>query len=490
MGVQNPHSPGFKKIYGLQKRVCMDLERETIRKVADTISRNRMLVCGDRVIVAVSGGADSVCLLDILYQLRGRFGVDLVVAHFDHGLRPGEDKSETEFVVSLARNLDLPFKTGRAGALLYKETSSLEERAREARYQFLEEVRANIGAKKIALGHNLMDQAETVLMRLLRGSGPSGLAGIPPARNEKVIRPLIELGREEIEGYLEERGLRYISDPSNLDTRFFRNKIRLELLPHLKKYQPRIVEILGKTAKIMRTDEAWLEEEAEGWIDRVGKREANGKVSIPLSPFASLPEALKGRVIRQALKAAGGSLRRVGFGHVEAVKGLAAGERSQARIGLPNGVTARRVYDRLVFSRRPARPTKDYCYLLGRPGEFYLESLGCTVTLNEMERGILSDMGVSPWTAFLDAGPITYPLMIRNFRPGDRFLPLGMTGHRKLKDFFIDLKVSSEVRGRIPILTCRETVVWVCGLRIDDHFKVTTETRRILKVSFDKVALE
>jgi len=468
----------------------MEMEREIIKKGSDTISKNRRLEHGDRVVVALSGGPDSVCLLDILYRLQDPFGIDLVVAHFDHGLRPSEDESETQFVGSMAKSLDLPFETKRAGAVLRAGDSSLEERAREARYQFLEEVREEVQAQKIALGHNLNDQAETVLMRLLRGSGPSGLAGIPPYRDDKVIRPLIELRREEIEGYLGTRGLQYVSDPSNLDTRLLRNRIRLELLPQLKKYQPKIMELLGQTAEIMRTDDVWLEEEAEVWINEVAEKGANGKVSIPLSPFAALPEALKARVIRQALRRAGGNLRRVGFRHVEAINRVAAGERPQARVDLPNGVTARRVYDNLVFSKKDAEVAQGFCYSLGGPGESYLESLECTIILEEMEKVILPNMGASPWIAFLDAGRITYPLMIRNFRPGDRFVPLGMGGHRKLKDFFIDLKVPSEIRKRIPILTCKDTLLWVCGLRIDDHFKVTSETRRVLKISIDRWVLE
>ncbi len=463
----------------------MDLERKIIKRVGATISTNRMLVRGDRVVVAVSGGPDSVCLLDILYRLRDTLGIDLVVAHFDHGLRPGEDESETQFVESLTQSLNLPFKTKRTQALLIAGSPSLEERAREARYRFLEQVKKETHAQKIALGHNLNDQAETILMRLLRGSGPSGLGGITPQREDRVVRPLIELTREEIEGYLGKRGLRYVSDSSNRNTTFLRNRIRLELLPQIKKYQPRIVEILGKTAGIMRTEEVWLEEEAGAWINDFAEQGANGEVSIPLPPFRALPEALKGRVIRQVLRRVGGNLRRVGFRHVEAVNRLAVGERPQASFNLPNRITASRVYDRLVFSGKDLRSQNGYCYFLDGPGEFHLESLNCTITLEEIGIWVPADLRASPWIAFIDADRITYPLTVRNFRAGDRFVPLGMGGRRKVKDFFIDLKVPSETRKSTPILTCRDNLVWVCGLRIDDHFKVTPETKRVLKVSFN-----
>ena len=465
----------------------MDLEKEIIKKVTDTISRNKMLVPGDGVVVAVSGGGDSVCLLDVLSRLKDLFSIDLVVAHFDHGLRPGEDETETQLVASLAESLSLSFETGRAGAFLRAGDPSLEERARETRYRFLEEVKTKTRAQKIALGHHLNDQAETVLMRLLRGSGPSGLAGIAPFRDETVIRPLIELTREEIEGYLEKRKLPYVSDPSNLDTRFMRNSIRLELLQQLKKYQPRIVEILGKTAEIMRRDEAWFEERAEAWIREFAKNEVDEKVSIPLSPFAALAEPEKARVIRQALRRAGGNLRAVGFRHVEAINRVAAGKRPQARVDLPNGVTVSRIYKNLIFSQKNVKTLGDFCYPLGGMGEFHLKAAGCTITLEE-EKVKSSDLGASPRVAYLDADCLTHPLKIRNFRPGDRFVPLGMKGRKKVKDFFVDLKIPFEARKRIPILTCGKTLVWVCGLRIDDRFKVTPKTRRILKVSFEEEA--
>lgn len=467
----------------------MDLEREIIKKVTDTISRSKMLASGDRVVVAVSGGGDSVCLLDVLSRLKDLFSIDLVVAHFDHGLRLGEDETETQLVASLAESLSLSFETGRAGVFLKTGDPSLEERARDTRYQFLEEVKTKTQAQKIALGHHLNDQAETVLMRLLRGSGPSGLAGIAPFRDKTVIRPLIELTREEIEGYLKKRKLPYVSDPSNLDTRFMRNSIRLELLPQLKKYQPRIVEILGKTAEIMRRDEAWFEERAEAWIREFAENEVDEKVSIPLPPFAALAEPEKARVIRQALRRVGGNLRAVGFRHVEAINRVAAGKRPQARVDLPNGVTVNKIYKNLIFFRKNVKALGDFCYPLGGMGEFHLKSAACTITLEVLEKGNSPDLGASSRVAYLDADCLTQPLKIRNFRPGDRFVPLGMKGHKKVKDFFVDLKIPFETRKRIPILTCGKALVWVCGLRIDDRFKVTPKTRRILKVSFEKEAL-
>lgn len=459
---------------------------KTIKKVRHTIIKYNMIRDGDRVVVAVSGGPDSVCLLDILQELEDELGIELVVAHFDHGLRPGEDETENSFVESLAAALTLPFETKKVDPGMGQKSASIEERARHARYQFLEEVKEKFSAQKIATGHNLNDQAETVLMRLLRGSGPSGLAGIPPCREEKIIRPLIEITRGEIESYLEHKGLTHMTDSSNLQACYLRNKIRLELLPRLREYQPRIVELLGRTADIMRNDEAWLAAQAEEWVGGSTETRVDGEeIRISLSSFIILPEALKNRVIRYALKMTGGSLRRVSFRHIEAIRQMAMGEKPQALVNLPNGIIVKKVYDRLVFTGTKDSRSEGFCYLLDGPGKFDLTALGCTILLTEVEKAALSDMGASRWCAFLNADHLIYPLMIRNVRPGDKFVPFGMSGHKKIKDFFMDLKVPSETRAQTPILFCRDIPIWVCGFRIDDRFKILPDTKKTLKVTFD-----
>lgn len=463
----------------------MDFIKEIIKKVRHTIFRHDMINRGDRVIVAVSGGPDSVCLLDILVGFRTELVIELVVAHFNHGLRPDEDEAETKFVKSLAASLKLPFETKKADPSLARGVASQEERARLARYQFLEEVKEEFSAERIAVGHNLNDQAETVLIRLLRGSGPSGLSGIPPCRDEKIIRPLIEISRGEIESYLEQRGLTHVTDSSNLLTRYLRNRIRIELLPMLRKYQPRIVELLGQTAEVMRNDETWLAAKAEEWVEGASETGNDGEIGIPLSSFKMLPDALKSRIIRHALSITGGGLRRVNLRHIKAINQMAMGEKPQAFINLPNSITVRKVYDSLLFSPAKEKRAEGFCYLFDGPGRFRLAALGRSISVEEVGKAALSEIGASPWTAFLNADRLSYPLMIRNFRPGDKFVPFGMSGHKKLKEFFIDLKVPSKVRAQTPVLIYRDTPIWVCGLRIDDRFKVTPDTKKILKVTFD-----
>jgi tRNA(Ile)-lysidine synthase len=460
----------------------MDMIRDTIKKVGRTIARHRMLNPGDLCIVAVSGGADSVCLLDILNELKAALGIKLVVAHFDHGLREGEDDAETRFVQDLASSMNLPFESEKAFSLMDGAPGSVEEKAREERYFFLESLREGLSAQKIAIGHHLNDQAETVLMRLLRGSGSSGLAGIPPFRDKTIIRPLIDTKKEEIESYLKARGLAYMDDSSNLQTDYLRNRIRLELLPSLLEYQPRLIEHLGRLADILRDENAYMEGRAEDWVMREADLRTTGEVSIPRLSFLGLPQPIRNRVTRQILRKLGKGLRRIGSLHIESVAELGKSENSHGSLNLPNGLVVTRSYDHMVFRIGEERQSREFHYLLDGTGTYVIEEIGKTIGLVEREPNGDLNMEGDESKAYLDSEKLQFPLILRNFRPGDRFVPLGMTGHKKIKDFFIDLKVPVEVRTSIPLLVSDDKPVWICGYRIDDRYKVTSKTKRILEV--------
>ncbi|MBW2000726.1 MAG: tRNA lysidine(34) synthetase TilS [Deltaproteobacteria bacterium] len=452
-----------------------------VRKVRKTIHRFGMIDPGDRVIVAVSGGPDSICLLHILNRLKAELDIYLVVAHYDHGLRPHSDEVETKMVREFAESLSLSFETEKSTSLLQSSGGSLEERARDERYAYLEGLRERLGAQKIALGHNLDDQAETVIMRLLRGSGPSGLGGIPPVRDGKIIRPLIEIRRKEIEAYLESLQLPYVVDQSNYDTRFLRNRIRLEIMPALLQIQPKLLEHLARTAEILRADNQYLVDQAGEWIKEEASFKPNGDIVIPVDPFLALPRPIRQRVLRDILKLLKESLRRISSTHIQSIEELARGERPQGILNLPKSITVERSYDRLVFSTTYRSRRPDFHYLLDRPGRYHIKEIDRTLVLEELEGLPESGLASSPLAAYLDAGKIEYPLTVRNLKPGDRFIPLGMKGHKKVKDFFIDLKVPIEARYRTPILFSGGVPVWICGYRIDERFKITPTTRKILK---------
>jgi tRNA(Ile)-lysidine synthase len=463
--------------------------KDFVRKIEKTILRYNMLENGDRILVAVSGGPDSVVLLDVLDRLKEHLSLELVVAHFDHRLRPDDDDRETRFAASLAAMRNLPFVTGKALSPLGRNGISLEEAARDRRYEFLNDALKTHGLQKMGLGHTLDDQAETVIMRLLRGSGPAGLSGIPPVRDRRMIRPLIEVTRREVEDYMVHRMLPHITDPSNLERTYLRNRIRLDLLPQLKTYQPRIVEILGQTAGIMRDDARWMETEAEKWIKAHVKILKTGSHSVPLEAFRKLPAGFQNQVLRQIIKGVQGGLRRISLKHIDAVKGLLEG-RPQAHLDLPDGILVKRTYRTLAFSKERKKPgnQKDngYQYRLNGPGVFSVDAISCKVTIREINAtpSLPADKE-SPWCAHLDADRAQYPFIIRSFIPGDRFVPLGMTGHKKVKDFFVDQKIPNHIRKSLPLLCHENRIIWVCGLRIDERFKVGPETKKVVRVSLD-----
>jgi len=457
-----------------------------LRTVRETVARYAMIRPGDGVVVAVSGGPDSLCLLDVLCRLASAASLRLVVAHFDHGLRKTEDARETRFAEEAALERGLPFESEQAAHPLRSLSGSLEERAREARYAFLERVRQAHGAESVAVGHTLDDQAETVLMRMLRGAGPDGLAGIHPVRNPGIIRPLIRVRRREVEAYLREAGLSWMTDSSNLQTRHLRNRIRRDLLPELLTYQPRFVEHLGALADLCREEKTLLGDLAEAWIEEHELEDGEGgSVTLPRMPLIDLYEAFRRRVIRCALGRTGGGLRRIERRHVASVEGLLLGDRPQARIDLPGDRSAERIYDRVVLGPRPARSRFDESARLPGPGVYPLKEAGLQVLLKEKPRQAVGALDRDRWTAFLNADALEYPLKVRTWRPGDRLVPLGMRGHRKVKDLLIDLKVPAGERARALLLLSGERPVWLCGYRIDDRFKVTEKTERVVEVRIE-----
>jgi len=467
-----------------KKRHDVDRIKDVRDKVRKTLSEYRMIRTGDKVVVAVSGGPDSVCLIHILNELKGEFQIELAVAHFDHGLRPEQDKSETLFVKALAEKLGLPFDTSKAGDALSNKDNSLEERARDERYKFLELTRAGRSAQKIALGHNLNDQAETVLMRLLRGSGPAGLAGIPPVRDGVIIRPLIEITRQEIEEYLLVRGIESATDPSNRDTRFLRNRIRHRLLPLLTTFQPRIVEILGNSSRIIREDDLFMESIAEKWV-KENSTEKSRTILFPLAPYRDLAGALQRRIARSCLKRlCSGNLRRIDSAHLESVRRMALGQRPQAALSLPKGITVSRVYDTILFRSNMDEADQGLQVVIDGEGTFSIGSEGWSLSIKEVEKADYSPSGQRDDVEYIDGDLIRFPLLLRNIRPGDRIIPLGMKGRKKIKDLFIDLKIPSLKRSRTPVLFSKDRAVWVCGIRLDDRFKVTSGTKKVFKLRY------
>ena len=451
------------------------------KKVLSTIFEHQMINEGDSIIVAVSGGADSVCLLKILYALKECLNIRLLVAHFNHGLRPKEDEKETEFVATLAKKLNLPFISDKCNNITKAQGSTIEEKAREMRYQFFQKALDENHAQKLAIGHTMNDQAETVLMHFLRGTGLTGLSGIPPIRQNYFIRPLIDMTRNEIYTYLKQNNESFITDSSNLETRYLRNKIRLELLPLLLDYQPNLVEHLGELAFLCRQETQFLDDEAAKLLDIITLDSSKHYLDISLNIFSALSCSRQYRIIRQGIKKIKGDLRKIDRIHIKTIVDCAYKNKPQIKVNLPENIIVQKIYNRLRFSSGGMIETQNYSYAIPSIGKYHIHEINKAISFTEISKNDFKLSSSVPQEVFLDLDKLKWPLKARNFRAGDRFIPLGMSDFKKLKDIFIDKKIPSEERKKNPILVSQDDIVWVYGIRIDDRYKINQETKRILR---------
>jgi tRNA(Ile)-lysidine synthase len=452
-----------------------------LRKISETIRDNRLFCQGDTVVVAVSGGADSVALLDILASLTG-LRLRLVVAHLNHGLRGKESDGDAAFVEELAARYRLPFAQQRLDVkeLSRQRKQSLEEAGRMARYEWFDSVADSYCARSIALGHHADDQAETFLLRLFRGSGTTGLASMRPLSCERYVRPLLTLTREEILAYLESRGLSCRHDSSNDDTVFLRNRIRHECLPYLRTFNPAISERLNNTAEILAADEAVLETLTGQVFSRLSRSTPEGVVLDLKAVRAELP-GVRFRLYRRALLLLRGDLARIATTHLKQLDLLVHSSRTQGEQSLPGGLTVLRCYDALHFLPAGKEQGRDaWEILIEGPGRYALpDGRVITVRLTAPPERWES---VSSFRAYFDPGNVPFPWTVRTFRPGDCFRPFGMTGTRKVKDFFIDRKIPLPVRRRIPLLFSAGELLWVCGLRVSEAGRVRPGTLEVAEV--------
>ncbi len=472
-----------------------------IDKVRSTIETNRLLAPGDAVVVAVSGGPDSLALLHALVALTSEYGLRLVVAHLDHRLRGEEGRADAAFVRDVAAGLGLEAVIGEAdvAALAARRRQGTEEAAREARYDFLSRVAAEHGCVKVAVGHNQNDQAETVLMRLIYGSGPDGLVGMAPSRllgAVRLIRPLFDVTRGEIEAYCGELGLRPRHDRTNEDPTYLRNRVRRELLPLLEeRYNPGVVRGLAGLAARMADESQVLRALTAQAYARLAVETGDEEVRLDLDRLAAEPMAIRRRLIRRAVARAGAA--RLSAERVAAILELAAGGRTGAVVELADGYGAVREASALVIGPVAAGTGLLTEHRLPLPGRVDLPEAGLAITSEILpaER-FPGEAGVGRDEAFLDAEAVAAKtgndLRVRSRRPGDAFHPEGAPGARKLKDFLIDAKVPRRRRDRVPLVVGgpeNDVIVWVAGWRIDEAFRVGPQTRRIVHLSLLRMDL-
>ncbi len=445
-----------------------------------------------RLLVAVSGGPDSVCLLHILVKLKEELGIELHTAHLNHQLRGAESEADAQYVFDLAQSLNVPVtieKRDVAGYQIQKR-SSLEEAAREVRYNFLAQTAKAIGASQVAIGHTRDDHIETILMHLIRGSGTRGLQGLAPHVKWQtadaaitVVRPLLEVSREETASYCQEHSLMPRLDSSNLSLSPLRNRIRLRLLPLLKGYNPRIANALLRTAHIAADDVAFLEAAGDRLWHQVAQRRGN-TVILDKEPFLTLPPALKRQVLRLSLEKLIGNLKDIEARHIEEVM-KALSKPAGRSLNLPGGLTFAIEYDRYLLGKdslalSPLPPLESELTLT-IPGETTLA--GWHVVANLTNREQMAEKG-DRLTAHFDFDKTGDNLVVRNRKPSDRFCPLGMSQPKKLGEFMIDAKIPRLWRKRVPIVSSPQQIIWVVGWRIDDRVKVTEHTNQVLCLEF------
>jgi tRNA(Ile)-lysidine synthase len=445
-----------------------------LARVKKTLKKYNMLTQGEKVVLGVSGGADSIAMLYAFNELID-YGLEIIVAHLNHGIREDEAKRDSDFVKETAKSLGLTFVYGEVDTLKFKEESalSLEDAARTLRYKFFNQVMNKHYATKIATAHTMDDQAETVLMRLLRGSGSKGLSGIPPVSNS-IVRPLIDTSRSEVEEYLRSKKVEWVEDTTNESMEFLRNRVRHNLLVELESYNPQIKETLSRTADILRAEEEFISKEALkhfGNIFSPNKSELIGD----LKHYRNIDKSLRFSLLRLAIEKIAGSLKNISSIHIVSADDFLLSDAASGEVELPQGTVMVKGYDIFLVTKK-SELEREFSYTIQTAGkwsfpEFEVElSILKTDTLDENDESV----------AYFDPETVEFPLQVRNFNPGDRFSPLGMTTSKKLQDYFTDIKLPQFLRSRVPIFICSGEIMWLGGIRLDNRFKITDKNKEVL----------
>jgi tRNA(Ile)-lysidine synthase len=459
------------------------------RQVLASIKKYNMIQSGEKVLVAVSGGPDSMALMHILFSLKDRLGIQLHVFHLDHCFRGDESAQDARLVQDTAQFMGIPCTVEKYDVPAYcvQRNKSSQDGAREVRYNLISRTAARIGAARAATGHHADDQAETVILNFLRGSGLTGLRGFLPLRDDFYIRPLFRLRRKVIEEYCHNNNIPFRVDSSNSKTIYRRNKIRLELIPALEKYNPALVSTLLKTTDVLRAEDEFLENEADRVYRSVLVSGENNNFTLDINSLLAQPLALQRRALRKIWNRMVDDSAGLGYEHLETILELLADGKGSWLIHLPKGVQVRRSYDHLCFKgdSHSQDNSPSYTYRLDVPGETQIPELGLVISANLHVRGEVPHPESLPATeVLLDYNKLKGDLFVRMRLPGDRFKPLGMDGAKlKLKKFLINQKIPREERDRIPLVTCNGEIAWVAGVRPSETFKIDESSQQLLHLS-------
>jgi tRNA(Ile)-lysidine synthase len=442
---------------------------------------HKLLEKGDRILLAISGGVDSVVLLNLFYGIRDKWDLSLSVAHLNHRLRGREADRDEAFVRKLSEQKDLPFYSERRDVKAFAKIHrlSLEEAARKVRFEFLSALLSKIKYDRIALGHHANDQAETILMNLARGSGLRGLRGIQPIRGT-VIHPLLFARKKDILSYAEQNELEYMTDTTNRDRDFLRNRVRWDVFPRLEAtFGAHVVASICRAGNVCTEAEEFLEHSAHKAKDRIIVSQTRDEIILDIHEFFRYFKVVQKVALIQIIED-GFPRIEINASAIDRLIYLAEKGRSGNIVELNGGVTVVRSGDHIVLLKA-RQPLPETPVRVGQETDLSGIGLKFRSTLfgrDEAEISFTSDRNIE----YLDYDKIANPLCLRSHRSGDKFVPLGMDRKKKVHDLFVDEKVPNYRRSSVPILVGGNHIIWIVGLRIDDRFKITDETQKILKV--------
>jgi len=431
---------------------------------------------GDRIIIGVSGGPDSICLLNILVKLKEEFNLTLFVVHINHSLREEADFEE-EYVKRIAAQFNVEFFSKKVdiNQLAIEVKKSTEEVARNVRYEFFNEILNKVKANKIAVAHNLNDSVETFLMNLIRGTGIDGLCGIQK-ENGNIVRPLIDISRDEIEEYIIENKLIAMRDKTNSESIYTRNKIRNELIPYMKEINPEVINSIYRTSKVLLSNREIIKEIISEKYDEIRLKEKS--VALDKNKFLQLNSGLKNEILRLAINEFNGDLVDVSMGTIDNAINIIENSQSGAVAKISKNVKIKISYDKLVLFK--SKDEIEFCYELNVPGNTFIPEINKQIIAKIAKVEDVPNKYEDRNKCFFDIAKVGKKIYVRNKKDGDFFEPAGMIGRKTLKKFFSDLKIDSDDREKIPLIVNDTDIIWIAGFRASRKFLKDKNTKEVI----------
>ncbi len=457
-------------------------------KVLNTIRTYKLIEPKDKIVLGISGGPDSVTLLHILSRLKETMDIEIYAAHLNHQMRGIESQKDALYVSEICKEMNIVYFLKSIDVPTYcKENGlSIEEGARKLRYEMFDEIKEKTKSNKIAIGHNLNDQAETILMRMMRGTGLQGLRGIEYHRNDGVIRPLLDIDRSDIEKYCEQHQLNPRIDHTNLESIYTRNKIRLELIPYMQdNFNPNLIESISRMSSNLRDDSDYIEDKAKIEFDNIAVFESDS-VELDVEKYTRLHNAIKVRVLRLGIKQVLGDTNFIDQKHIDDIIELEKENKINKQINLPRGLFVYRKQNTIILTTKEiVNEEIEFCYNIPNNGFVKIKELGTVIETQTMTIDRYKSMKSDKQSKGFDLNKIKGGLTVSNRRQGDK-IKLAM-GTKKLKSLFVDLKIPREERSKVPVIRDEEGILLVGDYKTSEDYKIDLNTKEVLKVTFKKL---